>query len=343
MTDHVSAPPAQEAAAAPSPPPAAHDPGVTSTPSVTGPINDLGLVGYAVRPLHPDDARAVFELMAEGELEAVGEVAIEEADIVSDWQRPSFDLATQSIGVFDGDRLVGYAEVSHGRRADAAVAISHRGRGIGTALAGWTQRISRRDGQGLVGMPVPEGSPGERLLESLGYQPLWTSWVLRMPGGRAIEPQPVPEGYSIREAAGEADHRAAHDVLEDAFLEWSERERETFEDFTAGVLERPGFGAWNLRLMTDPDDEIVGVSVVLVADDCGYVDRLAVRRDQRNRGLARALLVDSFAAAREHGTTRAELATDSRTGALGLYEKVGMEVTSVWRHWAIDTSDQGRR
>jgi len=31
-----------------------------------------------------------------------------------------------------------------------------------------------------------------------------------------------------------------------------------------------------------------------------------------------------------------ELSTDSRTGALGLYEKVGMQVTSVWRHWAAD-------
>ncbi len=71
---------------------------------------------------------------------------------------------------------------------------------------------------------------------------------------------------------------------------------------------------------------------------CAYVDRLAVRRDRRGIGLARALLVDSFAAARAHGATRSELSTDSRTGALGLYEKVGMEVTSVWRHWAIDTS-----
>ncbi len=75
--------------------------------------------------------------------------------------------------------------------------------------------------------------------------------------------------------------------------------------------------------------------------DLGYVAKLAVHRDHRGRGLARALLVDSFAVAREYGASRSELSTDSRTGALGLYEKVGMEVTSLWRHWAIDTS--GRR
>lgn len=296
--------------------------------------------GLRARPLEPQDARAVFELMAATELEATGEVAIEEADIVSDWQRPSFDLPTQSVGVFDGDRLVGYAEVSLGRRADAAVAAEYRGRGIGTALAQWTQAISRRDGKGLVGMPAPDGSAGERLLKALGYEVLWTSWVLEIPPGKAIEPQPIPDGYAIRVAAGEDDYRQAHEVIEDAFLEWSERDRETFEDFQAATILRPGFEPWNLRLMTDPSGEVVGAAFVILADDCGYVDRIAVRKDQRGLGLARALLVDSFALAREHGATRSELATDTRTGALGLYEKVGMEIRSVWRHWAVDTSDQ---
>lgn len=307
-------------------------------------INDLGLDDYLVRPLVPGDAHAVFELMAAGELEAIGEVAVDETDIVADWQRPSFDLATQSIGVFEAhdghERLVGYAEVSQGRRADASVAADHRGRGIGTALARWTQRISRRDGKGLVGMPAPQGSPGERLLSDLGYEALWTSWVLQLPKGATIAPQPIPDGYSIRVANGEADLRAAHDVLEDAFLEWSERERETFADFRAQTTLRPGFEPWNLRLLTDRAGTVVGVSLVLLSDACGYVDRLAVRRDQRGLGLARALLVDSFARAREHGATRSELSTDSRTGALGLYERVGMQVTSTWRHWAIDTSRQ---
>jgi ribosomal protein S18 acetylase RimI-like enzyme len=296
--------------------------------------------GLRSRPLEPQDAHAVFELMAATELEATGEVAIEEADIVSDWQRPSFDLATQSVGVLDGDRLVGYAEVTMGRRADAAVSPEYCGRGIGTALALWTQAISRRDGKGLVGMPAPDGSAGERLLKALGYEVLWTSWVLEMPEGKAIEPQPIPDGYAIRVAADEDDYRKAHEVIEDAFLEWSERERETYEDFAASTVQRPGFEPWNLRLMTDPSGEVVGASFVVLADAFGYVDRIAVRRDQRGLGLARALLVDSFALAREHGATRSELATDTRTGALGLYEKVGMEIRSVWRHWAIDTSDQ---
>lgn len=59
---------------------------------------------------------------------------------------------------------------------------------------------------------------------------------------------------------------------------------------------------------------------------------------------ARALLVDSFAVARDHGSTRFERSTDAHTGAVGLYEKVGMQVSATWRHWAIDTErERGRR
>ena len=68
----------------------------------------------------------------------------------------------------------------------------------------------------------------------------------------------------------------------------------------------------------------------------GFIARLATRADQRGRGLAQALLVDCFAAARAHGATGIWLSTDTRTGALGLYEKVGMRVASTWLNRAID-------
>jgi ribosomal protein S18 acetylase RimI-like enzyme len=188
-------------------------------------------------------------------------------------------------------------------------------------------------------MPVPQGSPGDRLLEDLGFRVRWTSWVLTLPEGATIPERDLPEGYVVRTARPD-ELRAAHDVLEDAFLEWSERDRESFEDFEAATTGRPGFEPWNLRVALDPDGTVVGVSVVLVSDNgsTGYVDRLAVRADQRNRGLAQALLVDSFAQARAHGTSTSELSTDSRTGALGLYERVGMVTDSVWVNRAIELS-----
>jgi len=295
----------------------------------------------AERPLTMADARAVYEVMAAAELDDIGMVEIEEADIVGDWSRPSFDVTAQTIGVFDGDHLVAYAEVSSADGGDAAVHPAYRGRGIGTRLAGWMQDTARARGSSEIGMPVPEGSHGDRLLDALGYRVRRTSWVLKLPEGATIVERALPAGYAVREATRD-EYPAAHTVVEDAFLEWSVRERESFEDFEASIMGRPGFEPWNLRVVVDGAGEIVGVAYVVIAwtedgrDPEAYISRLAVRRDLRGRGLAQALMVDAFAVAREHGALVSGLSTDSRTGALGLYEKVGMKVTSVWLSRAID-------
>jgi mycothiol synthase len=194
---------------------------------------------------------------------------------------------------------------------------------------------AREQGQPVVGMPVPQGSPGDVLLEALGYHVRWTSWVLQLPEGATIPVRPVADGYVVREARPD-EYEAVWVVQEDAFLEWSVRERETFEQWEASVSRRPGFEPWNLRVVTDPAGEVVAMTLIQLNDRCGFIARLATRKDQRGRGLAQALLVDAFAVAAEHGATRSELSTDSRTGALSLYEKVGMEVTSTWVNRAID-------
>ncbi len=297
------------------------------------PVNEL-----TQRPLVPADARAVYEVMAAQEKADVGDIVIEEADIVGDWQRPSFDVSDSTTGFFDGDRLVGYGEVSGSWHGDAAVHPDYRGRGIGTQIAQWMQGKARERGSDIVGMPVPQGSPGDRLLESLGYFVRWTSWVLELPPGADIPERQPPAGYVVREATPE-EYDACWTVTEDAFLEWSERERDTFEDWAANVTKRPGFEPWNLRVAVDAEGAVVGTAVVHKNDDYGYVDKLATRKDQRGKGLAQCLLIDAFGRARVHGCTRSELSTDSRTGALALYEKVGMEPTSIWLHRAIKLAD----
>lgn len=294
--------------------------------------------GLTTRPLTPGDARAVFEVIAEQERADVGTVEIEEDDLVSEWQRPSYDLAGGSIGVLDGDRIVAYVEYMGEERYDAAVLPSHRGRGIGTWLAGWVQDLARNRGVAMIGMPVPEGSAGDRLLTALGYDVRWTSWVLRLPEGAQVRERALPSGYGLREATP-ADHEQVWTVTEDAFLEWAVRERESFEDFAARVWLRPGFEPWHLQVVTAPDGQVVAVANVwnAPAEDHldTYVSKLAVAAAHRNRGLAQALLVAVFTAGRERGATSSSLATDSRTGALSLYEKVGMQPASVWLHRAI--------
>ena len=242
------------------------------------------------------DAPTVTALVAAEELHDIGEVLIEEADYVSDWQRPSFDLATQTIGVRHGDDLVGFAMVDHDR-GDAAVHPEHRRQGIGTALAGWMQECARRQGMSVVGAPVPQGKAADQLLEKLGYRVRWTSWVLELLDGATIAERALPEGYAVREATPE-DYAAVWTTTEDAFLEWSERDRQTFEDWQAAVPGRPGFEPWNIRVATDPTGAVVATSNVHVNVDAdrpsAYIDRLATNKDapapRPGAGPARRLL-----------------------------------------------------
>ena len=252
--------------------------------------------GLTTRPLTKADSRILFELIAAQEREDTGEVDIEEADLISDWAKPSHDLAASSVAVFDGDQLVAYAELV-GRRSRRRRRAPHLSRAAGSA-PGWPPGCARsgaRAGSTVVGMPVPEGSAGDRLLAALGYRVRWTSWILQLPEGTQIPSRELPPGDAVREAL-EADLRAAHDVLEDAFLEWSVRERESYEDFAAATFGRPGYAPWNFRVAVDADGEVVGVSLVFISTESStaYISRLAVRtrpaQPRHRPGAARRLL-----------------------------------------------------
>ena len=101
-------------------------------------VNTLSLpYGLSARALTMGDARSLFELAALQEQHDLGKVEIELADIVADWQRPSFEVGSQTIGVFDGETMVGYGEITGHDRGDAAVHPSYRRRGLGTTIARW--------------------------------------------------------------------------------------------------------------------------------------------------------------------------------------------------------------
>jgi mycothiol synthase len=289
--------------------------------------------GLTSRPLTLDDAAAVTALITAEELHDVGAVDVDLDDVVSEWKRPSYDIATSSLGVFDGDRLVAYADLVNPDFGYTGVLPAERGRGIGSALADWLEGLARSRGAELLSNQVPQGGPAYRLLVARGYRERWTAWDLELPAGAEITAQPLPGGYLIREARPD-EHDLFYEVIEDAFGEW--RVRGSLEDFAAMVWGRPGHEPWNLRFCVDPDGTVVGATHVHLTGDAGYVARIAVRKDRRGLGLASAMLADAFAQTRRHGAVRCYLATDSRTGALALYEKAGMQVSSAWVNLALD-------
>ncbi|MBO1754262.1 GNAT family N-acetyltransferase [Allobranchiibius sp. CTAmp26] len=255
------------------------------------------------RPLTMADAPMAATLIGAEEIVALGYAEITAADLVADWQRPSFDPIAGTIGVFEQQRLVGYAAYSGSGNCDAAVDPGRHGRSIGTALARWCQERARADGAPRVGMQVPQGSAADRFLERHGYRLRWTAWDLELPPSAQLDAARVPAGFRIREATT-ADYDVVWQVMEDAFLEWSDRDRASLEDFLARTLQRPGFAPSHLRVVVDSDGTVVGAAYAILEEGTGDVERLAVRATHRRRGLARALLADTFATLREQGAPR---------------------------------------
>ena len=279
-------------------------------------------------------ALTATELIRVDEVEILGASYISLGDVLGHWQRPSFDLAEHSIGVFDAGRLVASSEVSRSGRAETVVSSAYRGRGIGSELMRWTWAVARANGMTMVGQPVPVAHQvAVDLLAGNGYRPRWTSWVLSLPEGAAIVPQPLATGYALRQAVPGQDDEAAYSTIEDAFNEWPDRTPAPFEDWAAMAVRRADFEPWQLQLAVR-GHEVVGACHLVLEGTTGWVNEVAVRRGYRGLGLARALLVEAFAQTRARGGRTAELSTDSRTGALGLYLHVGMQVTAEFVHLA---------
>ena len=301
-------------------------------------MSDLTLPeGYRSRTLTPDDAQAVTDLVAATELDVDGSVEIDVSDVRVDWDRPNFDQAAMSIGVERDGTLVAFAEVYRGR-AEVEVHPSHRGHGLGTTLMRWTWDAARRDGRDSLGQIVSDAHATARaLLVANGYEVGHVSWILRIDLDHEIAPPELPDGLEIRDWRPGEDDRAVWRVIEDAFSEWPGRDEETpFEDWKATIADHEAVRPDTTPVIVD-GSRIVGVAVGMDypsdSSNEGWVQQLAVARDHRGRGLGRALLHESFRRFRAMGWTQAGLATDSRTGALTLYEHVGMRVDRSYTRW----------
>lgn len=290
------------------------------------------------RPLRPADAPAVFELTAAAEEHDSGSVLVELDDIVSDWARPSYDLSTQSLGLLEDGRLVAYAEVDR-LRVEGYVHPECRGLGLGSRLVGWAIETAATLGYERVGQSLPvTNTPAIDLFRSFGSTVLYTSWMLELSSGLEVAPSRLPPDHRLRVFDPARDALEVFQTIEDSFNEWPDREPSSFADWEASTVKRNDFEPWQIIVMVagvDRAETIVGACKVTANEGLGWIDQIAVRRDARGQGLGRGLLGSAFTTARAHGASTCRLNTDSRTGALGLYEHVGMTVVETYEHHAI--------
>jgi GNAT superfamily N-acetyltransferase len=280
------------------------------------------------------DVDLVTKLVAANELHIDGEIEIDREDILVDWGRPGFDLATDSIGVFDTDRLLAEAEVFKGTRAEVNVHPDAHGRGLGASLLDWTEAVALERAAERVGQTVSDhDEAAHALLVSRDYEGRHTSWILEieLPDGPE---EGLPPGIAFVDYDPAVHAPLVYRVVEDAFNEWPNRDPATFDEWANMTILRPSFAPWQMLVaIEEATGDVVGSAYLLEYDaEGGWVQQLATRASHRHRGIARALLQRAFRINWDRGERKVGLSTDSRTGALGLYEKVGMSVKRSYTH-----------
>jgi len=280
--------------------------------------------GVDARPATDEDIPVIVELIRACELDSERVAEVDESDV--SFERHGFDAAHDTVLVFDEEDLVAWAELYRGR-AEGDVLASHRGRGIGSSLLRWTEDRARDLGEAEIGQTKTDENAGAReLFLSNGYDPRWVSWLIRIALDETAPPPEPPTGISIR-AYREADARDVHRVIDAAFCEWPGRDPEPYEVWAAMVIAHDAFRP-ELSPLAFAGDELVGAIIAYDYPHAseGWISQLATSVTHRQRGIGQALLRTAFGWFRERGRTIAGVSTDSRTGALGLYEKAGMRV-----------------
>jgi ribosomal protein S18 acetylase RimI-like enzyme len=293
------------------------------------------LPGLETRALTMSDATDAADLIRTCERHFVGETFLDEADVVGMWSTPGIDLVVDTLGVVEDGVLVAGAMVDDRHHLVVDVLPSHLGRGIGTALADWVEARARTRGLAYGNQETAVSDAGAAaLLTGRGYDRTYQDWVLRMGPEAELVHHELPADVTIGTFAAE-DARAVHAVIEDAFGEWEGRIRRSYDDWRVLMLDREGADPEHFRV-AKAGGEVVGAAIVHDSDGTTWIPQLAVRADRRGEGIAQELLAQAFDAGRQRGCATGELSTSGLTGALGLYERLGMRVVAEFQTWRLD-------
>lgn len=303
---------------------------------------------YSVRAPTLADADEITALVQAAEIAETGEPEMEREILVDDWNK--LNLETDAWVVLDGDgdagRIVGYGELTDRGHVQfnswAATHPEHVGRGIGSLLVSRIEERARRRVE-----EAPEGArvtlhnyvahvngAARELLESRGYEPVRRYWRMAIDMTEEPAAPAWPDGIRVRTFERGRDERATFDALEEGFSDHWGFIPGDFDKWVKDT-ESASFDP-TLWFLAVEGDEIAGVSLCSHLSLLPWVDKLAVRRAWRHRGLGLALLQHSFGEFWRRGWRKAVLGVDSEnlTGATRLYERAGMAADRQWDRYA---------
>ena len=297
--------------------------------------------GYEIRPASIEDLDAVAAVMRAADEDVTGGSDLD-ADMIRDlWTSPSIDLALDAWVVSTGSAIVAYAHVQEDGDARLKgwgdVHPEHQGRGIGSALLDRAEARAVERFQavpaGMLDLAVSDGNEeAAALMRSRGLERVRSFRHMEIAlDGAPVDPGEPPDGIEIRAIDPERDLPSVHAIFVDAFRdEWAYREI-TFDEWRSNEVDTPSFDPGFWFIAEDEGGPVAAISG-LIWGQIGWVGELGVRKPWRGRAIAAALLRRSFATFDARGLTRVRLNVDAEnpTGAVALYERVGMRKVRGW-------------
>jgi len=314
--------------------------------------------GFTVRPGSLDDYKIFFDLINACSLDLLGCVDLVDPELVrNDWQEPNFDMERSTRMVFAPDgTLAGALEVWDTSTPPVhpwiwfRVHPDYTDSGLDDALLDWgearaTQALERVP-EGIRFAPRT-GFPAQftrykELVESRGYKYDRSFYRMETEFDTPPEMPPMPQGITIRTFNPEAElETVVHTIIESfrdhyGFVEHPFEEE--MENFRHHFLNDPLYDPI-LWFVAMDGDQMAGISLCRLEDyekpDFGHINIVGVQREWRKRGIASALMKVSFAALHERGKKGAALGVDadSLTGALKIYERVGMHAARQYDNY----------
>jgi len=279
-----------------------------------------------VRPLVDDDAPTVAALISAEEERLYGRPGrLTGADILMflQWSKESW------VWEDDGRMVASASYGVHGDAAHIRGTVADKGRGLGTEIVERGEAFARAEGTKKIQTGAPEPDAAARtLFESRGYREVRRFYEMAIELTEEPSPPALPAGLVLDELR-DGEYEAFYEVLNEAFAEHWEWHPDPFDEWLERRQGQHRDEHGPIWFVVRNGDELAAVTRndASVAGG-GYVGAIGVRPAWRGKGLGKALLLRTFAEFWRRGTTRVTLDVDSQneTGAVRLYERVGMHV-----------------
>jgi mycothiol synthase len=287
-------------------------------------------VAGTIRDATEDDAEAILDLSLLSDIADIGEpdttIELIRADLVG-------DMAGAVIEDVDGS-LLGYAwvdyEAGHAKTWGDITLRPGVGAAVAPVLLDWLRAKAQELGPGLPTHTFA-GSTNlvkQRLYDEAGGKVIRRFFRMGVELDDAPPPAvpPMADGVEIRGVTTDADLHTMYEIVDVAFLDHFAHESGTYEKWAQHSFEGVAgdLSLWWLATVDGvPASGIYGSLLPAAA----YVDTLGTLSAYRGKGLGRALLLTAFAEFHRRGFRKVVLGVDATnpTGALGLYESVGMK------------------